>query len=84
MTDKLMPTEHDNAGFPAGFGTDAADLAGPGPAGLAPPASSSRLSGQVVLAAAVLALAGGAIYGMRFYGLNAAFGGEDIKIDYSA
>jgi hypothetical protein len=46
--------------------------------------SQSKVSGQVVLAGLVLIIAAGAIYGMRFVGLNAGFGGEDVKIDYTS
>ncbi len=89
MTDKLMPPDHDQSGLPAGFGGESDGLGMPGASGFGTPgpgsaSTGSKFSGQVILAAAVLALAGGAIYGMRFYGLNAAFGGEDIKIDYTA
>lgn len=94
MTDKLMPTEREDR-LPAGFGEPEGGLGIPGLGGssLGGGAGSfagtgtgpgSKVSGQVVLAAVVLALAGGAIYGMRFIGLNAAFGGEEVKVDYTS
>ena len=86
MTDKLMPTEGDRlpSGLP-GFDntTGIPSLAvGPGWTGLSSH-SESKISGQVALAGLVLIMAAGAIYGMRFVGLNAGFGGEDVKIDYT-
>ncbi len=85
MTDNLMPTENEG-GLPANLTGESDDLGMPGipAAPVAMPQSKSKVSGQVVLAGVVLLLAGGAIYGMRFLGLNAAFGGEDIKVDYTA
>lgn len=89
MSDKLIPTETDqlgaglspdeSAGIPglAGFGSQPA-AAAPGSKG------GSKVSGQVVIAGVVLVLAAGAIYGMRFVGLNAGFGGNDVKIDYTS
>ena len=87
MTDKLMPTEGDRlpSGLP-GFDntTGIPSLAvGPGGTGLSSH-SESKISGQVALAGLVLIMAAGAIYGMRFVGLNAGFGGEDVKIDYTS
>lgn len=86
MTDNLMPTDNEG-GLPANLTGESDDLGMPGIPAVTPvaaPASKSKVSGQVVLAGAVLLLAGGAIYGMRFMGLNAAFGGEEIKVDYTA
>jgi hypothetical protein len=85
MSDKLMPTMHDG-GLPANLTGESDDMGIPGipSAPIVAPQSKSKVSGQVVLAGAVLLLAGGAIYGMRFVGLNAAFGGDDIKVDYTA
>lgn len=87
MSDKLIPTEGDQLGI----GLTPDDGAGiPGLAGFgsapAPSAAKaeSKVSGQVVIAAVVLALAAGAIYGMRFVGLNAGFGENDVKIDYTS
>ncbi|MEM9372214.1 MAG: hypothetical protein AAGA55_01095 [Planctomycetota bacterium] len=85
MTGNLMPTENEG-GLPANLTGESDDLGMPGipAAPAAAPQSKSKVSGQVVLAGVVLLLAGGAIYGMRFMGLNAAFGGDDIKVDYTA
>lgn len=92
MTDKLMPTEsdglsmnlHDDGSNPTGL----PGMPGPGqiggagaPLGGKP---AGKFSGQVVLAGLVLVLAAGAIYAMRFVGLNAGLGGEAVKIDYTA
>lgn len=87
MNDKLMPTDQGGgSGLPGGL-MDGPDGLGPlgsqTPASFTSGSSGSKVSGQVLLAAGVLAIAGGAIYGMRFVGLNAAFGGESIKIDYT-
>lgn len=92
MTDKLMPTETDSlamnlsndgsglTGLPgvpgSGQGGGIGASAGGKPAG--------KFSGQVVIAGVVIVLAAGAIYTMRFVGLNAGFGGESVKIDYTA
>ncbi len=87
MTDKLMPSDGDR--LPAGIPglddpTGIPSLSvGPSAPGLTPH-SESKVSGQVVLAGVVLILAAGAIYGMRFVGLNTGFGGEDVKIDYTS
>jgi len=89
VSDKLIPTEGDqlaaglspdeSAGIPglAGFGSQPA----PNPMGTQ---SESKVSVQVVIAGVVLVLAAGAIYGMRFVGLNAGFGADDVKIDYTS
>lgn len=92
MTDNLMPTDEPTGGMPASMTGEDDSLGMPGlgsPLGAPIPGatggeSKSKVSGQIILAAGVLLLAGGAIYGMRFVGLNAAFGGENIKIDYDA
>lgn len=94
MTDKLMPTDHDGDRLPSGFAGESdaglglaglGGLTGAGPTGrFAPAPEKSRVSGQIILAAVVLVLAGGAIYGMRFVGLNAGFGDEGVKIDYTS
>jgi len=85
MSDSLMPT-NDEGGLPANLTGESDALGMPGipAAPIAAPQSKSKVSGQVVLAGVVFALAGSAIYGMRFMGVNAAFGGESIKIDYTA
>lgn len=91
MNDNLMPTENPGGGMPASMTGEDDSLGIPGvgsvggAVGTAPGLgkSQSKVSGQVLIAGAVLLLAGGAIYGMRFVGLNAAFGGENIKIDYN-
>lgn len=92
MTDKLMPTEseglsmnlHDDGNALSGLpGMPGAGQIG----GLGAPIvgkSSGKFSGQVVIAGVVLVIAAGAIYAMRFVGLNAGFGGESVKIDYTA
>lgn len=86
MTDKLMPSSGDR--FPAGLGglDDPTGIPGLGPASgpVLGTKAESKVSGQVVLAGLVLLAAGGAIYGMRFVGLNAGFGKDDVKIDYTS
>lgn len=92
MTDKLMPTETD--GLSMNLHDDGSALTGlpgmPGPGqtgGVGAPIGGKtpgKFSGQVVIAGVVLVLAAGAIYGMRFVGLNAGFGAESVKIDYTA
>ncbi|MFK7884433.1 MAG: hypothetical protein AB8F26_09670 [Phycisphaerales bacterium] len=91
MTDNLMPTDSTSGGLPNAMNAEDDSLGLPGvgsPLGTSVAGSTGesakKVSGQVVLAGAVLLLAAGAIYGMRFVGLNAAFGGENIKIDYTA
>lgn len=89
MSDKLIPTEGDSlaAGLSPDESAGIPGLAGFGPAPTPPPmgtGSDSKISGQVVIAGVVLVLAAGAIYGMRFVGLNATTGGKDVKIDYTA
>lgn len=91
-----MPTEHGVDGLPPSLAAEGESLGLPGMPGVpggatgsfSPGGSSgggqSKVSGQVLLAAAVLALAGGAIYGMRFYGLNAGKSGKEVKIDYTS
>jgi hypothetical protein len=81
-----MPSSGDR--LPAGLGgiDDPTGIPGLGP--VTPPVlgtkSESKVSGQVVLAGLVLIVSGGAIYGMRFVGLNAGFGKDDVKIDYTS
>lgn len=86
MTDKLMPSSGDR--LPAGLGglDDPTGIPGLGPASTPTLGvkSESKVSGQVILAGLVLIAAGGAIYGMRFVGLNAGFGKDDVKIDYTS
>lgn len=87
MTDKLMPSEGDHLpsgipGFddPTGIPSLSVGQSGPGLSSH----SKSKVSGQIVIAGVVLVIAAGAIYGMRFVGLNAGFGNDDVKIDYTS
>jgi hypothetical protein len=84
VTDKLIPTEDDRLaqGFEDATGIPSLNTGAPG-AG-APHKPESKVSAQVVLAGAVLVLAAGAIYGMRFVGLNAGGGRDNVKIDYTS
>lgn len=87
MTDKLMPTDGDRlpSGLP-GF-DDATGIPGLGAAPTGPGLTAKperKVSGQVMLAGVVLVLAAGAIYAMRFVGLNAGFGDDAVKIDYTS
>lgn len=87
MTDKLMPSEGDR--LPMGIPgledpTGIPSLSVGQQGGGLTSHSESKVSGQVVLAGLVLIIAAGAIYGMRFVGLNAGFGGEEVKLDYTS
>ncbi len=84
MTDKLMPSEGDRlpVGIPGLDDPTGIPSFSPSQGAGLSSHSESKVSGQVVLAGLVLVLAAGAIYGMRFVGLNMGFGGEDVKIDY--